>query len=85
MVKCVFIYSLPCKGAKFVLKRLKTMYNFEAKIIYLNVANKDRIFNEYKIDNEKIPSLFIGDKMIGYGKIRERDIKIELNKYKLIS
>jgi len=62
---------------------LKTIYNFDAKVIYLNAANKERIFSEYKIDNEKIPSIFIGDKMICYGKIRESDIKIELNKYKL--
>jgi hypothetical protein len=62
---------------------LKTIYNFDAKIIYLNAANKERILNDYKIDNEKIPSIFIGDKLICYGKIIERDIKIELNKYKL--
>ncbi len=77
----LIIFSLPCKGAKFVLQKLKQNYNFEAEIIYLNAGNKEEIYLKYNLDNTKIPSVFIGDKLISYGKIVESDLKDEFEKF----
>jgi hypothetical protein len=72
--------SLPCKGAKFILQRLKSKYNLEIRAIYINANNKNTIYEKYNLDNTKIPSVFIDDKLIGYGKIEESDIREEIEK-----
>lgn len=82
MVSVIFTYvdSLPCKGAKFILQRLKTKYNLEIRAIYINASNKNMIYQKYNIDNTKIPSVFINEKLVGYGKIKESDIRVEIQK-----
>ena len=72
--------SFPCKGAKFVLQRLKSKYNLQIQAIYINSNNKNSIYEKYNIDNTKIPSVFINEKLIGYGKIKESEIKEEIEK-----
>jgi len=62
---------------------LKINYKFEAQIVYLNAANKNEIYDKYNLDNTKIPSLFIGNKLVNYGKITEKEIKDEFDKYLL--
>jgi disulfide oxidoreductase YuzD len=74
---------LPCKGAKFILQRLKSKYAFEVESINLNANNKLMIYEKYKLDNTMIPSVFIADKLVTYGKVKESDIKQELDKYLL--
>ena len=33
------------------------------------------IYEKYNLDNTKIPSVFINDEIVGYGKIRESQIR----------
>ena len=63
------------------MRKLKQIYQFETEIIYLNAGNKERIYEQYNLDNTKIPSVFIGDKLISFGKIVESDIKQEIDKF----
>ncbi len=64
-----------------VLKRLMPIYNFEVQIITLNASNKASLYEKYNLDNSKIPSIFIEDKMISSGMVKEREIKEALDKY----
>ncbi len=77
------IWSLPCKGAKFILQKLKANYDFEVEMIYLNAANKVNVYEKYDLDNTKIPSIYVGDKLVSYGKVKESEIKEEIEKYLL--
>ena len=72
--------SLPCKGAKFILLRLKSRYNLEIRAIYINSNNKNSIYEKYNLDNTKIPSIFINDKLIAFGKIKESILREEIEK-----
>lgn len=72
---------MPCKGAKFILQKLKGRYNFELESIYLNAANKAEVYEKYNLDNSKIPSIFIEERLITYGKVEESKVKEELERY----
>ncbi len=63
---------------------MKSVYNFEVELIYLNAANKQRIYEQYNLDNMKIPSVFIEDKLVSFGMIKEKEIKDELEKFNLL-
>jgi hypothetical protein len=63
------------------LQKLKSNYNFEVESIYLNAANKQSIYEKFDLDNSKIPSIFVGEKLVSYGKVKESEIKEELDKY----
>jgi hypothetical protein len=56
-------------------------YNFEVESIYLNAANKQTVYEKYNLDNSKIPSVFVGEKLVSYGKVKESEIKDELENY----
>ena len=59
----------------------KTNYEFEVEMIYLNAANKEKIYEKFNLDNSKIPSVFVGDKLVSYGKVKESELKEEIEKY----
>ena len=56
-------------------------YNFEVESIYLNAANKQIVYEKYNLDNSKIPSVFVGEKLVSFGKVKESEIKDELENY----
>ena len=51
------------------------------EVIYLNSNNKEILYEKYNLDNTKIPSVFINEKLVCYGKIREDELKKEIEKY----
>jgi len=52
----------------------------EIRAIYINSNNKNSIYEKYNIDNTKIPSIFIEDKLISFGKIKESEVREEIEK-----
>ncbi len=59
---------------------MKIKYNLNITTININASNKEEIYEKYNLDNTKIPSIFINEKLVTYGKIKESDIKQELEK-----